>query len=279
MNDRQSQFVTKILKIFMDAGFGVEEFDEDTYDIIDRSIIGKAKVGSIKVLGDGEISVKLGGEVKKRGKFATYMNKTSFKANPSNNLATVGAIVKDLLADYKKAKKEIYREAYSKFEVPAITRDILEDAIDSYLLHVTSLKESLGIHENRADLLTYVSDRLNLTEDACEARYGDVLDLTLDYDEAKFNKAMDDLFEETELKASFRNFLKESKGADLMAEIESDKALKSLRKTDYYKGLDEEGKYRKLWKYVVREYGSKISRNEDLEDICDTLVREDDGND
>jgi hypothetical protein len=278
MENRQSQFITKILQIFTNTGFGVEKFDDGTYDIIDRSIIGKAKIGSIKILGSGEISIKLGGESKNRGKFAALMKKTSFKAKPTNNVATVAAIVKNMLIEYKKAKKEIYKESYEQYIVPQITRDTLEGAIDSYLTKVALLKESTDIEENYADLLTFVADKLSLTEDACEAKYGDILDLTLNYDETKFNKAMDKLFEETELKNEFRTFLHENKENDLMAEIKADKALKALRNTDYYKNLDENDKYRKLWKYIVGTHGSKFSASEDLEDICKTLAHEDDEN-
>ena len=278
MENRQSQFITKILQIFTNTGFGIEKFNDGTYDIIDRSIIGKAKIGSIKVLGSGEISIKLGGESKNRGKFASLMKKTSFKAKPTNNVATVASIVKNMLNEYKKAKKEIYKESYEQFKVPKITRDTLEGAIDSYLTQIAMLKESTDIEENYVDLLTFVADKLNLTEDACEAKYGEILDLTLNYDETKFNKAMDNLFEETELKTEFRNFLQESKDIDLMTEIKSDRALKALRNTDYYKNLDKEDKYRKLWKYIVGTHGSKFSMSEDLEDICKTLANEDDDN-
>ena len=278
MENRQSQFIEKILKIFTNAGFGVEKFDSGTYDIVDRSIIGKAKIGSIKALGDGNLSVKLGGESKKHGKFNSLMKHTSLKAKPTANVATVAKMVKDMLLDYKKAKKEIYKESYNQYTVPAITRDSLEGAIDSYLTKVALLKEKTDIEENYADLLTFVADKLSLTEDACEAKYGEILDLTLNYDESKFNKAMDNLFEETELKTDFRNFLREAEENDLMTEIKNDRALKALRNTDYYKNLDEDDKYRKLWKYIVGTHGSKFSQSEDLEDICRTLAHEDDEN-
>ena len=165
MENRQSQFITKILQIFTNTGFGIEKFDDGTYDIIDRSIIGKAKIGSIKVLGSGEISIKLGGESKNRGKFAALMKKTSFKAKPTNNVATVASIVKNMLAEYKKAKKEIYKESYEQYIVPQITRDTLEGAIDSYLAQVAVLKESTDIEENYVDLLTFVSDKLSWADD------------------------------------------------------------------------------------------------------------------
>ena len=43
----ENKFISKILPIFIGSGYGVEKFDDTTYDIIDRSIIGKAKIGSI----------------------------------------------------------------------------------------------------------------------------------------------------------------------------------------------------------------------------------------
>lgn len=277
--ERQEQFIEKILKIFTNSGFGIEKFDGDTYDIIDRTIIGKAKVGSIKVLDSGDISIKLGGEAKKHGKFNELMKSTSFKARPTFNVASVAKIVKSMLDDYKKAKKEIYKESYSQYETPAtITRDLLEEAIDSYLMKVALLKESTDVEENYADLLTFVADKLDLTEDACEAKYGEVLDLTLNYDETRFNKAMDKLFEETEIKNAFKKFLQENKEMDLMSEIENDKTLKAYRNTDLYKKLDEETKYRKLWKYIVGTHGAKFSMSEDLDDICKTLAHKDNEN-
>jgi hypothetical protein len=42
--------------------------------------------------------------------------------------------------------------------------------------------------------------------------------------------------------------------------------------------LEEDDKYRKLWKYIVGTHGSKFSQSEDLEDICRTLAHEDDEN-
>jgi hypothetical protein len=278
MENKQTQIIEKILKIFTNGGFGIEKFDAGTYDIIDRSIIGKAKIGSIKALGDGNLSVKIGGESKKHGKFNSLMKHTSLKAKPTANVASVAKMVKEMLADYKKAKKEIYKESYEQYEVPVITRDSLEGAIDSYLTKVALLKEKTDVEENYADLLTFVSDKLNLTEDACEAKYGEILDLTLNYDEIKFNKAMDNLFEETELKADFRNYLKESEENTLINDIKNDRALKALRNTDYYKNLEEDDKYRKLWKYIVGTHGSKFSQSEDLEDVCRTLAHEDNEN-
>ena len=49
MEAKNNKFISKILPIFLNAGSGVEKFDDTTYDIIDRSIIGQAKIGSIKV--------------------------------------------------------------------------------------------------------------------------------------------------------------------------------------------------------------------------------------
>ena len=120
MENKQTQIIEKILKIFTNGGFGIEKFDAGTYDIIDRSIIGKAKIGSIKALGDGNLSVKIGGESKKHGKFNSLMKHTSLKAKPTANVASVAKMVKEMLADYKKAKKEIYKESYEQYEVPVI---------------------------------------------------------------------------------------------------------------------------------------------------------------
>mgnify|MGYP003289312817 CR=1 FL=1 len=274
MEVRHIQFIDKILKIFTNGGFGVEKFDDKTYDIIDRSIIGKAKIGSIKILDNGDISIKLGGEAKKHAKFNSIMKHTSLKAKPIHNVATVAKMVKDMLADYKSAKKIVYKESYetlSKNMLVEVTRDELEDAIDDYL----TLTETNEIKVNYADLLTFVSDKLNITEDECEAKYGDVLNLSIDYDEDKYINTMDSIFAESEIKADFRKFLKENKIDDLMAEIKTDSALRRFRETPAYKNTDEEGKYRKLWKYIVGTYGSKFSQTEDLEDICRKIAAED----
>lgn len=276
MEIRHIQFIEKILRIFTNGGFGVEKFNEKTYDIIDRSIIGKAKIGSIKVLDNGEISIKLGGEAKHHSKFHLLMKNTSIKANPSHNLASVAKQVKDMLFNYKSAKKEIYKESYenlSKNIIVEVTRDDLEDAIDKYLDKVSENSDNLTY--TYADLLTFVSDELRLTEDECEAKYGEVLNLVLDYDEDKYINSMDKIFEEYEIKADFRKFLKENKIDDLMADIKSDRALKALRETPAYKNTDEEGKYRKLWKYIVGTHGNKFSQTEDLEDICRKIAEED----
>ena len=280
MENRYLQFIDKILKIFTDAGFGIEKFDEGTSDIIDRTIIGKAKIGSVKILDNGIISVKLGGEAKKHGKFNQIMKSTSFKAKPTQNIASVAKIVKEMLSDYKKAKKEIYKESYSQYTIPAeITREKLVDSIDSYLMKVSLIKEKMDVEENYADLLTFVADKLNLTEDACEAKFGDILNLTLDYDETKFKNLLDSTFGENEIKSDFRKFLKESKNTELKEMILEDKALRrALRNTDSYKNLTEEGKYRKLWQYIVDAYGSKFTMSEELEDICREIAHFDDEN-
>ena len=243
----ENKFISKILPIFINSGFGVEKFDDTTYDIIDRSIIGKAKIGSIKVLDSGDLSVKIGGEAKKHSKFTTLMKNTSFKAKPINNAATVGKIVKNMLSEYKKAKKVIYQESYNELSKVGcdITRAMLERAVDDYIYRLELNENEI----NRADLLTFVSDKLMLTEDECEAKFGEILDVCLNYDEAVYNNLVNEAFKESELKNDFRKFLKEStKKEDLAREIKEDRVLRRLRETDAYKNLDEEGKYRKLQK-------------------------------
>ena len=54
-----------------------------------------------------------------------------------------------------------------------------------------------------------------------------------------------------------------------------DKVLRRLRETDAYKNTDAEGKYRKIWRYVVQTHGSKFGKNEDLEDLCRQIADED----
>lgn len=265
----ENKFISKILPIFINSGFGVEKFDDTTYDIIDRSIIGKAKIGSIKVLDSGDLSVKIGGEAKKHSKFTTLMKNTSFKAKPINNAATVGKIVKNMLSEYKKAKKVIYKESYNELSKVCsdITRAMLERAVDDYIY-----RSELNENEiNRADLLTFVSDKLMLTEDECEAKFGEILDVCLNYDEAVYNNLMNETFKESELKSDFRKFLKEStKKEDLAREIKEDRVLRRLRETDAYKNLDEEGKYRKLQKYVLG-----FSNTDDVIEICQQIASED----
>ena len=279
----QNKFISKILPIFINAGFGVEKFDDTTYDIIDRSIIGKAKIGSIKVLDNGDLSVKIGGEAKKHYKFNELMKNTSFKAKPINNAATIGKIVKNMLNDYKKAKKIIYKESYENLKtdiINEVSRDGLETAIDSYL----RLVKKNQIEATRADLLTYVSDKLTLNEDECEATFGDVLDLCLDYDENQYNNTISKLYEETDLKSGFRHFVKTKSDSspiekndisDLVKEIKEDKALRRYRETEDYKNLDKEGKFRKLQKYVLNTHGGKFSNTDDLNDVCHEIATED----
>lgn len=270
----ENKFISKILPIFIGSGYGVEKFDDTTYDIIDRSIIGKAKIGSIKILDNGDLSVKIGGEAKKHSKFNAIMKNTSFKAKPINNSATVGKIVKNMLSDYKKAKKIIYQESYNELSKVGrnITRSMLERAVDDYIYRLNLNENEI----NRADLLTYVSDKLLLTEDECEAKFGEILDVCLNYDEAIYNNLMNETFKESELKSDFRKFLKEStKKEDLAREIKEDKVLRRLRETEAYKNLDVEGKYRKLQKYVLGTHGGKFSNTDDVIEICQQIASED----
>ena len=277
MEAKNNKFISKILPIFINAGFGVEKFDDTTYDIIDRSIIGKAKIGSIKVLDSGDLSVKIGGEAKKHAKFNTLMKSTSFKAKPINNTATVGKIVKNMLSDYKKAKQIVYKESYENLKngiLVEVTRDGLETAVDSYLRMIKKNQ----IEATRADLLTFVSDRLTLNEDECEAKFGDVLDLCLDYDENKYNYTMDRIFEESEIKSDFRNFLKESTIEDFIRTIKEDKQLRRYRETDGYKNLDEEEKYEKLQNYIFNtpDLRVKFSNTKEVDEVCRQIAAEDD---
>ena len=270
----ENKFISKILPIFIGSGYGVEKFDDTTYDIIDRSIIGKAKIGSIKILDNGDLSVKIGGEAKKHSKFNAIMKNTSFKAKPINNSATVGKIVKNMLSDYKKAKKIIYQESYNELSKVGrdITRSMLARAVDDYIYRLNLNENEI----NRADLLTYVSDKLLLTEDECEAKFGEILDVCLNYDEAIYNNLMNETFKESELKSDFRKFLKEStKKEDLAREIKEDKVLRRLRETEAYKNLDVEGKYRKLQKYVLGTHGGKFSNTDDVIEICQQIASED----
>ena len=270
----ENKFISKILPIFTGSGYGVEKFDDTTYDIIDRSIIGKAKIGSIKILDNGDLSVKIGGEAKKHSKFNAIMKNTSFKAKPINNSATVGKIVKNMLSDYKKAKKIIYQESYNELSKVGsdITRSMLERAVDDYIYRLNLNENEI----NRADLLSYVSDKLLLTEDECEAKFGEILDVCLNYDEAIYNNLMNEAFKESELKSDFRKFLKEStKKEDLVREIKEDRALRILRETEKYKNSDEEGKYKMLQSYILKTHGGKFSNTDDVIEICQQIASED----
>lgn len=274
MKSRHNQIIEKILKIFTNTGFGVEMFNEDTYDIIDRSVIGKAKIGSVKVLDSGEISIRLGGEAKKHNKFASLMKITSIKIKPNFNMASAAKMVKDMLSEYKSAKKIVYKESYNEINKNIIietTRNTLETIIDEYLYRITNN----NIEESYADLVTFVADKLNLNEDEVEVRFGDVLNNTINYDEDRYTQSMNKLYSNNELKNHIKQYLKENTFNDLFDTIKADKALKTLRNTDSYKNLDEEEKYRKIWKYVVRTHGDKFDMSEDLEDICHKIAEED----
>jgi hypothetical protein len=86
---------------------------------------------------------------------------------------------------------------------------------------------------------------------------------------------MNRIFEESEIKSDFRNFLNETKMDDLLVTIKEDRVLRRLRDTDSYKNSDEESKYRKIWRYVVQTHGGKFIKNEDLEEICHQIAKED----
>lgn len=274
--DRHTQFTDKIFKIFTNSGFGVEQYDETTFDIIDRTIIGKAKIGSVKVLDNGDISVKLGGEQKKHSKFNSLMNNTSLKAKPTHNVATVAKMVKEMISDYKKAKKVIYKESYKKIidnMLVEVTKPQLEDSIDAYISKV--LKSNGGINANYSDILSFVSESLNIKQDECDAKFGDILAISIDYDETSYNNAIDKVFMESEIKNDFRKYLKESKIEDLENEIRSDTDFRLMRNDSSYKNADVNGKYKKIWQYIVRTYGSKFSNNDELDDICHRISEED----
>lgn len=276
----KNKFIDKILPIFINAGFGIEKFDDTRVDIIDRSIIGKAKIGSVKVLDNGDLSVKLGGEASKHSKFADLMKSTSFKAKPINNVASVGKQVKELVNQYKAAKKNVYKEAYQQIAsklLVEVTRDELESAIDDYLNKCIDN----NIKESRSDLLTYVSDTLSLTEDECEVKYGEILDLCLDYDEDTYINTMDRIFKESEIKSDFRRYLNENNVTDTMLTvIKEDRTLRTLRETEAYKNSDEETKALKLMKYVLRtpDIMAKFSNTKEIEKICSQIASEDEDN-
>lgn len=276
----KNKFIDKILPIFINANFGIEKFDDTTFDIIDRSIIGKAKIGSVKVLEDGNLSVKLGGESSKHKKFLELMKDTSFKANPKWNVATVGKQVKNLVTKYKAAKKTIYKEAYNQITsnlLVEVTRDEFESAIDNYL--TKCIDEN--IKESRADLLTYVSDTLSLTEDECEAKYGEILDLCLDYDEDTYINTMDRIFKESEIKSDFRKYLNETMSAkDILTTVKEDRTLRTLRETESYKNSDEETKAKKLQRYILHTpyLMDKFSNTKEIEEICSQIASEDEDN-
>ena len=118
--------------------------------------------------------------------------------------------------------------------------------------------------------------RFKLTKDKYERVFSDIINKFCIFEAGESHNLTAD--EKIKIVEKVINSSCENKENDLMAEIKADKALKALRNTDYYKNLDENDKYRKLWKYIVGTHGSKFSMSEDLEDICKTLAHEDDEN-
>lgn len=276
MEARQETFLNKILKLFTDDGFGVEKFDDNTFDIVDRSVIGsKAKCGSIKITKTGDVSIRLPGESAHKFKFKKMMpNGTSMKVNLLQNVASTAKGVKAMLNDYKKAAKSVYESVSINGKGFDITRDELENAISDYFDHVDAMGEE-NVPVCHEDLLTFLSDTLHIPEDELDDKYGNIIDLAIDYDEDKYINAMDKAFFESEIKGEFRNFLKENINVNLTEMIKNDRGYLALRKSHSYYEADEEGKYRILWKYAVSEFGDKFDNEEELSNICHEIASDD----
>lgn len=265
--ERQQQIINKILHKFTDREFGIEKFDDETFDIIDRTLIGKAKIGSIKITGKGEVSIRLQGESKKQAKFKQLMDKTSLKYKMTANAGTVGMAVQHLITDYKKAKKEIYSMNESTMTV---TRDQLEKVIDDYLFHLEQYGED--IPASLPDLIAFVANGLNMSEDEVDEKFGNVLSNVINYNEDRYLNAMDKTFFESELKSDFRNFLQESK-EDIITKIRSNREYRAFRNLPVYVDGDEEEKYQRLWRFVVKTFGPEFSNEEELSKVCHEIAK------
>lgn len=113
-------------------------------------------------------------------------------------------------------------------------------------------------------------------------------DETADINTIKYNfrKELNEaikLFEKNDLKADFRAFLKRKRRRSLTEalklekeELMADNTFRAYRKTTAYRNADQEGKYRMLWKYVVRNFANKVSDEESLADICMEIAMYDD---
>lgn len=164
-----------------------------------------------------------------------------------------------------------------------ITVEQVEDAIDSYLDHVAAFDGD--VPESYEDLLTFVSDKLNVSEDELEAEYQDMLSAAINYDEDSYIGAcdmqrMNDAEFKAELQDSFMKYynakmVNEEVCEDLYATLMSDTKLNKLRKTPAYIAKDVPGKYQMLWNYAIREYGRSCKDEDTLGDTLEEIANKD----
>lgn len=279
MENRKQNFLSKILNLFEDAGFGIEKYSDDEYVVVDRSKIGKVDAGSIKIRKNGDVSIRLNGESANRRKFAREMSNTSLNCKLTHNVAQIGKMVKALIKDYKSASKSIYKESTM---IRECTEQELENIIDQYLdmamIHAQDAPVSLP------DMEQFVADELGMTLDDVDAKFGCILSAALNNDEDQYIACMDQAFYETNLKKDFAEYWEANKNKkimkesaeSIMADLKADPSLKALRNTIAYQNGDLEYKYRKLWKFAVSEYGRNIADEDEIADVCMQLAEEDD---
>lgn len=159
-----------------------------------------------------------------------------------------------------------------------IDRDSLERIIESYFDDV----EAEGQEGDAAMLLGYISEALQMPVSLVEKQYGKIVKAAVKFDKNSYLKACDEKFYSSELKKSFNEFCKDkfARALDesqdsLLNELQNDAQLSTFRKTTTYRNADQSEKYRMLWRYLVKEFGTRIDDEDTLSDLCMEIAMQD----
>lgn len=297
--------LNNVLDIFRSSGFGLEEVDSKTYNIIDISGMSKINCGGIKILKSGEVSVKLG----KSNRHKTNMETRKIKFNMFSHLSSVRKQTKELIRSYNKVKNNNKNEGTMKSKKRK--RYLLENERSEIMSLLRDYKSQCYNDDcpyGFYDAINFLTDHLDLSQDVIEYKYGDTISKFIGDTDMRNTRRKPGIsesrsrFERTkrrpirenrsrrnvglkkELKDSFRAFIRKNKTLsesssydfdDITELLMDDDMIIKLRQSSSYLRASEDEKVEKLMRIFERKHKGEFSKSE-LFDACTIIAETDD---
>ena len=159
-------------------------------------------------------------------------------------------------------------------------RSITKKRFESLVENFFDLTDKYDIDVSEESLAEYLSEKLKTGKEKILKEYGNIIKNAVNFNESEYLYSINKKFDASELKESFAEFRKqkinEANQKLIKDELLNDKELKIFRKTAGYREADLDKKYKMLWKYVVHEFNSNVTDEEELADVCMEIAMIDD---